>query len=52
MAQLIVQLIETSNIFPDIFFDFIAQHHELLLETGHISAEEALRLLTRRISVE
>jgi hypothetical protein len=25
--------------------DFIAQHHELLLETGHISAEEALMVV-------
>ena len=25
--------------------DFVAQHHELVLETGHISAEEALMVV-------
>jgi hypothetical protein len=37
-----VRVSENGHLLPDVLqlIDFIAQHHDLVLETGHISAEE------------
>ena len=49
-----VRVSENGDLLPSVLelIDFIAQHHDLVLETGHVSAEEGDRWRTRRTSAE